>query len=125
MKNGIKVYGFCLDRLRYQIANVKQKSEKAADSGEELVLLESYNSGDVQDILDILEIEDLQDYDLSALSDKLSEVAHTLSNLTGEAISFGYNDAGHLGLYLSLNGDNEYLSDKTFQNSAPINFCMR
>lgn len=125
MENRIKIYGLCLDRLRHQIASLKQKTLEAAEVGEEVVLLESYNSGDVEDIIDILEIQDLRERNLNRLSEKLRELEYTLSALTGEAISFSFNDEGQLGLYLTLNDDNKFPSEKTFQNSTPITYCMR
>lgn len=124
MEKGIKIYGLCLERLRHQITNFKQKSQEAADGGG-TVLLESFGSWDVEDIIDILEIEDLEEKNINTLTDKLAEIGYAVSALTGENISFEFTDEGHLGLYLTLNGDNEYLSENTIRNTTPLTYCMR
>ena len=103
MNDAAKIYGLCLERLKYQITNAKKRingNGKHADS----FLLESYNTGDVDDIIDILELYDVKERTPGEVRDKLEELAYTVSALTRETLLFDFTDEGHLGLYLSLNG---------------------
>jgi len=100
---GAKIYGLCLERLRHQITKAKERAEKYAADGSSGMLLESYNTGELDDIIDILELYDLKDRTFSEANEKLEDLAYTVSELTRERIMFGYTDEGHLGLYLVLN----------------------
>lgn len=103
MNDAAKIYGLCLERLKYQITNAKKRingNGKHADT----FLLECYNTGDVDDIIDILELYDVKEKTPGEVRDKLEELAYTVSVLTRETLLFDFTDEGHLGLYLSLNG---------------------
>lgn len=94
-----KIYGLCLERLRYQI---KKAREKGSISGD--YLLEGYNTGEIDEIIDILELYDLEERSYHGLMQKLDDLAYTVSLLTQENLFFDFTEEGHLGLYLSLNG---------------------
>lgn len=111
MEDGVKIYGLCLERIRHQIRNAKKKSHNAAFGEEDIFLLESYNTGDIEDIIDILELYDIENKTLDGLHDKLEELAYTVSVLIRETIRFGFTYEGYLGLYLNLNTERE-----NFQN---------
>lgn len=99
-----KIYNVCLQRVKFQITNAKQRMNSTFPSGGKLAL-ESYNTGDIDDIIDILEIYDLEDRSREGLSQKLEDLAYTVSVLVREKISFDYDLKGNLGLYLELQGE--------------------
>lgn len=111
MEDGVKIYGLCLERMRHQINIAKKKSQNTAFGEEDIFLLESYNTGDIDDIIDILELYDIEEKNLKNLHDKLEELAYTVSVLTRETLRFGFTDEGHLGLYLDLNTETERFQD--------------
>jgi len=99
MNDAAKIYGLCMERLKYQITNAKQRingNSKHTDS----FLLECYNTGDVDDIIDILELYDIEKRTIGSLINKLDDLAYTVSVLTSEPLSFGFTEKGYLGLYL-------------------------
>jgi hypothetical protein len=96
----VKIYGLCLDRLKYQIGLAVKKVKGDAQSTQDRVLLESYNTADIDDIIDILELYDLEDSTSNHVKEKLKELADTVSLLLRETLAFDLTDEGHLGLYL-------------------------
>ena len=96
----VKIYGLCLDRLKYQIVNAKKKVNGDAPYSQDRFLLESYNTADIDDIIDILELYDVEDSTSNFVREKLEELADTVSLLLRETISFNITDDGYLGLYL-------------------------
>ena len=96
----VKIYGLCLERLKYQIGLAKEKSNNGESLNNERYLLESYNTSDIDDIIDILELYDLEGHTSSHLKEKLEELAYTISILIGEKMTFDLTDEGFLGLYL-------------------------
>jgi hypothetical protein len=96
-----KIYNVCLQRVKFQITNAKQRLNGKFPSGGKLAL-ESYNTGDIEDIIDILEIYDLDDRTRDGLSEKLEDLAYTVSVLVKEKIVFDYDLKGNLGLYLVI-----------------------
>jgi hypothetical protein len=119
MEEGVKIYGLCLERLRHQIKNAKQKPQDAARKKDGIFLLESYNTGDIEDIIDILELYDIEKKNFESLQNKLDEIAYTVSLLTRETISFAFTDEGHLGLYLTTVRKDESMLKEPLQN-APM-----
>ncbi|MBI3592746.1 MAG: hypothetical protein HY099_04625, partial [Nitrospirae bacterium] len=69
----------------------------------DIILLECYNTGDLDDIIDILELYDIEERTFEAFREKLEELAYTVSVLIRETLFFDFTQNGHLGLYLSLN----------------------
>jgi hypothetical protein len=96
-----KIYNVCLQRVKFQITNAKQRLNGGIPSGGRLIL-ESYNTGDIRDIVDILELYDLDDQAPDGLAEKLEDLAYTVSVLVKEKIAFDYDAKGNLGLYLLL-----------------------
>lgn len=96
-----KIYNVCLMRVKFQITNAKQRLDNTFRSGGRL-FLESYNTGDIEEIIDILEIYDLDDRTPEGLSQKLEDLAYTVSVLVREKIVFDYDLKGNLGLCLEL-----------------------
>lgn len=94
-----KIYNVCLQRVKFQITNAKQKLNSGADA-EGRKILESYCTGDVNEIIDILELYDIDSLDRNALHEKLEDLAYTISILVRESIMFDYDENGCLGLYL-------------------------
>lgn len=99
---GVKIYGLCLERIRHQIGNAKSKTFVDRTAPADRVLLESYNTGDVEDLIDILELYDINDRTMEGVLEKLEELAFTVSNLARESLSFDITADGHMGLYLSF-----------------------
>lgn len=99
MDDAAKIYGLCLERLKYQIKNAKQRVN---GNGNESILLESYNTAELDDIIDILELYDLEENTYDALKNKLDDLAYTVSILTHETLFFGFTGKGFLGLFLAL-----------------------
>lgn len=100
---GVKIYGLCLERLRHQITKAKERAERDALHEGDHILLECYNTGELDDIIDILELYDVVDRTFLEVEEKLEDLAYTVSELTRERVMFNYTDEGHLGLYLALN----------------------
>ena len=96
----VKIYGLCLERLKYQIGLANQKVNSDAQSIQERFLLESYNTAEIDDIIDILELYDLEDTTSNHFKEKLEELAYTVSLLLRETLAFDLTDDGHLGLFL-------------------------
>jgi hypothetical protein len=96
----IKIYGLCLGRLKYQIANAKKKLHNDASFVKDRFLLESYNTAEIDDIIDILELYDVEERSLTYIREKLEELAYTVSLLLHETLTFDFTNDGHLGLYL-------------------------
>ncbi len=99
---GVKIYGLCIERLRYQITKAKERVERNVLDDSHEILLECYNTGELDDIIDILELYDLKNRTFSEVNEKLEDLAYTVSELVRETILFGYTDEGHLGLYVAL-----------------------
>jgi len=97
-----KIYNVCLQRVKFQIGNAKLKPHGGL-SGKGKMVLESYNTGDIEEIIDILEIYDIDARDRNALQEKLDDLAYTVSLLVGDEVSFDYDEKGNLGLYLTVN----------------------
>ena len=97
----VKIYGLCQERIAHQIINAKQRlnGEKQYNGQ---VILESYNTGDIEDIIDILELYDIETRTNEGLKEKLEDLAYTVSELMREVLFFDYTGEGHMGLYLSL-----------------------
>lgn len=91
-----KIYNVCLMRVKFQITNAKQRLNNTLHSGG--IILESYNTGDLEEIIDILELYDLEDRNPAGLADKLEDLAYTVSVLVKEKVVFDYDEKGHLGL---------------------------
>ena len=96
----VKIYGLCLERLKYQIGLAIKKVNGDAPSIQNRVLLESYNTAEIDDIIDILELYDVEDSTSNHVKEKLEELACTVSLLLRETLTFDLTDDGHLGLYL-------------------------
>lgn len=92
-----KIYGLCLERIRHQIRIAEGRQERGGK-----ILLESYNSSDIDDIIDILELYDLEERTDQGLREKLDDLAYTISVLTRETLSFGITPEGDIGLYLAV-----------------------
>jgi hypothetical protein len=99
-----KIYGLCLERLGHQINNAKQRIKDGTRAYNDLILLECYNTGDLDDIIDILELYDIEERTFEGVMEKLNDLAYTVSALTREALFFDFTQNGYLGLYLSFNG---------------------
>lgn len=99
---GVKIYGLCLERLKHQITKARQRAENEAVQGESRIVLECYNTGELDEIIDILELYDVEDRTWAKVREKLEELAYTVSELLRQPLLFDYTDEGHLGLYLAL-----------------------
>lgn len=96
-----KIYNVCLERLKFQVRNAKARFMDGADCPGR-VILESYNTADIEEIVDILEIYDLEERTITGLAEKLDELAYTVSTLVRERIAFDYDGKGNLGIYLLM-----------------------
>lgn len=101
-----KIYGLCLERIAHQI-RIAEQTTQGGQQHNGLILLESYNTGDIEDIIDILELYDIEARTHEGLKEKLEDLAYTVSALMREALFFDYTEEGHMGLYLSPK-DNSY-----------------
>jgi len=103
-----KIYGLCLERITHQIIRAKQRINGGQQHNGQ-ILLESYNTGDIEDIIDILELYDIEARTQEGLKEKLEDLSYTVSALMREVLFFDYTEEGHMGLYLSLksNPDSE------------------
>jgi hypothetical protein len=99
---GVKIYGLCLERLKHQITKARQRAENGAVQGEARIVLECYNTGEIDEIIDILELYDVEDRTQANVREKLEELAYTVYELLRQTLLFDYTDEGHLGLYLAL-----------------------
>ncbi|MBI5075570.1 MAG: hypothetical protein HZB62_10465 [Nitrospirae bacterium] len=92
-----KIYNVCLMRVKHQItkANERLGDGSAPEGG---IILESYNTGDIEDIIDILELYDIEDRTPAGLAEKLEDLAYTVSVLVREKVVFDYDEKGNLGL---------------------------
>ncbi len=97
-----KMYGLCMERLKYQISSAKQRVKNEPHKYKGYFLLECYNTGDLDDIIDILELYDIEERTFDGVREKLEELAYTVSVLTRETLFFDFTQNGHLGLYLLL-----------------------
>lgn len=100
--DGVKIYGMCLERLKYQIARAKERIKDMGIRHAGRILLECYNTGDPDDIIDILELYDVEEKAPDILAGKLDDLAYTVSVMTRETLRFDYTREGHLGLYWIL-----------------------
>ncbi len=99
--SGVKIYGLCLERLKHQISIARSRIEKGHEEDTREIVLECYNTGNVDDIIDILELYDIgDDKRIDTLKDKLDELAYTASLLVREKVKFGFSEEGELCLYL-------------------------
>jgi hypothetical protein len=115
-----KIYNVCLQRVKFQITGAKQRLGDTLPAAAK-VILESYNTGDIDEIIDILEIYDLGSHDQKGLEEKLEDLAYTVSIMVKETIGFDYDEKGNLGLYLKLEkrlGDGYDMSDAALAASA-------
>jgi hypothetical protein len=101
-----KIYNVCLQRVKFQITNAMQRLNNDTPPSGRLIL-ESYNTGDIEEIIDILEIYDLEDRTLAGLAEKLEDLAYTVSALVRKKIAFDYDEKGNLGLYLVVDESTE------------------
>lgn len=99
-----KIYGLCIERLKHQIIRAKGRAASGATKYSDSVLLECYNTGDIDDIIDILELYDLGEKTFDRLWESLEDLAYTVSLLTQETLFFDFTEHRHFGLYLSFNG---------------------
>jgi hypothetical protein len=99
-----KIYGLCLERIAHQTRIAKQRINGGHPHNGQ-VLLESYNTADIEDIIDILELYDIEARTNEGLKEKLEDLAYTVSELMREVLFFDYTEEGHMGFYLSLRDD--------------------
>lgn len=99
-----KIYGLCLERLKHQIVIARSRYQKEPHLFNGRVVLECYNTGDLDDIIDILELYDLGTHDPETLRKKLEELAEDASILIRDSVEFGFSEDGLLNLYLRING---------------------
>lgn len=106
---GVKIYGLCLERLRHQIRNAKDRIGRGNGNGDATnrVLLESYCTGDMDEIVDVLELYDIDEKTSAQVQEKLEDLAYTVSVLIREQIAFGLTPEGHLGLYWVIKEEEE------------------
>jgi hypothetical protein len=103
----MKIYGLCLKRLNYQINVAKSRNGK--EHHQEKIILESYNTGELDEVIDILELYDIEERTPEGIKEKLNDLAYTISVISHETLTFDFDRNGHLGLYLLLNGKSEGL----------------
>lgn len=97
----LKIYNVCLQRVKFQISNARQRLNGTLPF-DSRVQLESYNTADLDDIIDILELYDLDNHTHEGLREKLADLAYTVSVLVKEKMAFDYDEKGNLGLFLIL-----------------------
>lgn len=95
---GVKIYGLCIERLKHQIDIANKK--RGVSEGR--VVLECYNTGDIDEIIDILELYDIEHKTPESIREKLSELAYTASLLVRNTVEFDYDADGNLCLYLKI-----------------------
>jgi hypothetical protein len=101
-----KIYNVCLQRVKFQITNAKQRLNGAIPPGGRIVL-ESYRTGDTDEIIDILEIYDLEVHTREGLEEKLEDLAYTVSVLVKDKIAFENDEKGNLCLCLMVRQERE------------------
>lgn len=95
-----RIYGICLERLSVLIG--KAKARLTGEGHWARVILESYHTGDIDDIVYILELDDIEERTQRGLRKEIDYLTSTLSEASGEMLSFDYCEAGYLGLYLTV-----------------------
>jgi hypothetical protein len=98
---GFKIHNICLDKLTERIDEARIGSEVRSDK-DGRILLESYNTSDIDEIIRIIGISDLRDRTIEGLLEKLEDLSLTLSCFTQEDLIFAFSEQGDLGLYLSV-----------------------
>jgi len=116
----VKIYGLCLERLRFQISNAKKRLAASGAACEGL-LLECYNTGDPDEIIDILELYDIEDRSMTGVLKKLQDLAYTVSLLLRERIGFGLTGKGELGLYLAAPVKQESVAQAAGEAALAVN----
>lgn len=93
-----KIYNVCLMRVKHQIGKAIERLGYGSlpEAG---IILESYNTGDLEEIIDILELYDIEDRTPAGLAEKLEDLAYTVSVLVREKVVFDYDEKGNLGLH--------------------------
>lgn len=89
-----KLYGLCIERLKHQLALARERVRER-----DRVVLEGYQTGDIDEIIDILELYDIEEKTLEKLQEKLEDLAHDASIFIKETIEFDYDDNDNLCLY--------------------------
>lgn len=107
-----KIYNVCLQRVKFQLTNAKKRLNNCIPP-DGLMALESYNTGDIEEIVDILELYDLDDRSRKGLTEKLQDLAYTVSILVKDTVTFDYDARGNLGLYLILKQETRNVVDET------------
>ncbi len=107
-----KIYGLCLERLKYQIRNAVNNNGKSRYK-ENTCMLENYCTGDIDEIIDILELYDIEERSISGILEKLDELAYTVSVLTREQLFFGFDSSGLLALFLRHREADASVSENT------------
>lgn len=100
-----KLYGVCVERLKHQLSLARKR---VGDRIVDRVVLEGYQTGDIDEIIDILEFYDIEAKTPAALQSKLEELAHDVSLFIKETIEFGYDDNGNLCLYWRMKKPADY-----------------
>lgn len=95
-----KIYGLCLERLKYQIRNAVNNDNGKRLYRDNACMLENYCTGNIDEIIDMLELYDIEERSLTAILEKLDELAYTVSVLTREQLFFGFDSSGSLALFL-------------------------
>jgi len=92
-----KIYNVCLMRVKHQIGKAIERLGYGSlpEAG---IILESYNTGDLEEIVDILELYDIENRTPEGLAEKLEDLAYTVSVLVREKVVFDYDEKGNLGL---------------------------
>jgi hypothetical protein len=104
-----KIYNVCLQRVKFQITNAMRRlNNDTLPQGR--LILESYNTGDIEEIIDILEIYDIENRTHTGLAEKLDDLAYTVSALVRTQLAFDYDEKGNLGLFLVVDESTEELS---------------
>ncbi len=99
-----KLYGLCIERLKHQIRLAEERVRRTPHSFDGRVVLEGYETSDVEEIVDLLELYDIGEKDRVSLINKLQELAENASLLVRREIEFDFDSNGNLCLYLRLNG---------------------
>lgn len=86
-----------------EIARSKIKKENLREG--DRVILESFNTSDIDDIVDILELYDIENKQPETVKEKIEELAESVSLMIREIVEFDFAYNGHLCLYLRVNGN--------------------
>ena len=100
-----KLYGVCVERLKHQLANARKR---VGDRVVDRVVLEGYQTGDIDEIIDLLEFYDIEEKTPEALQGKLEDLAHDVSLFVKEIIEYGYDDNGNLCMYWRMKKPVDY-----------------